>query len=225
MIASIVAALIGGRLLAWPTTARLRRHLAQARRALFHDPLTGLLNRTGFTHAYTAGQHRRQRLTVIVLDLDRFKAVNDTHGHDIGDQLLIAAADRIRSAAQWHGGVAARLSGDEFAVALPVRLGLHRVVERILAVVAIPVTATITDDTTAPHPTVRLTVTASAGIYTTLPDDDLDLALRRADIAMHHAKRSGGDVPVPYQTGMHLPPATDRRGRHLQDRHDGRVLP
>jgi diguanylate cyclase (GGDEF)-like protein len=221
MIASIVAAMLAGRLLAWPSTARLHRRLADALRQLRRDPLTGLLNRTGFTAAYTA--RNTGPVTLVLLDLDGFKTVNDTHGHGVGDQLLLAAADRVHSAATVHSGVAARLSGDEFAVILPDTADVDRAVELILTLLAAPVTATAPHETT--DTTVSLTVTGSAGVYETRPGDDLDVALRRADIALYHAKRTGG-VHAHYQPGMHMPPARARKGPRLRDRHDeGRVRP
>lgn len=221
MIASVLAALAAGRLLAWPTTTRLRRRLTDALWQLRRDPLTGLLNRTGFAEAYAARD--TEPVTVVLLDLDGFKTVNDTHGHGVGDQLLLAAADRIGSGAAVHSGVAARLSGDEFAVILPATADLDRGVELILALLAVPATATAAHEQA--DTTVSLTVTGSAGVYEAQPGDDLDVALRRADIALYHAKRTGG-VHVRYEAGMHMPPASTRRGARLRDRHDeGRMRP
>jgi diguanylate cyclase (GGDEF)-like protein len=211
MIASVLAALAAGRLAAWPTTTRLRRRLAHALWQLRRDPLTGLLSRTGFTEAYTA--RSTEPTTVVLLDLDGFKAVNDTHGHGAGDQLLTTVAERIHSAAVLHAGIAARLSGDEFAAILPTTTDIDRAVDLILALLAAPVTVTI-DDTT-----VTLTVTASAGVCIAAPGDTVDQALRHADIALHHAKTTSG-VCTHYQSGMHMPPAPTRKGPRLRDRRD-----
>jgi diguanylate cyclase (GGDEF)-like protein len=214
MIASILAALFGGRLLAWPTTVRLRRRLAAALWQLRRDPLTGLINRTGFTETFAA---RQTQPVIVLFDLDGFKNVNDRHGHGVGDQLLLASADRIRSAAALHGGLTARLSGDEFAVLLPTDRDLDRGIELILTLLAAPVIATIEDTTVA------VAVTASAGVCAGAAGDTLDLILRRADIAMYHAKRMGG-VHVRYETGMQMPPVRAPLGARLRDRHDkGRV--
>jgi diguanylate cyclase (GGDEF)-like protein len=211
VIASILAALLAGRLLAWPTIARLRCHLDHALSQLRRDPLTGLLNRAGLTQAYAARQ--AQPFTVVLIDLDGFKTVNDNYSHAVGDQLLLAAADRIHSAAALDDAVAARLSGDEFAVILPNATDIERAVELILAVLSAPVTATI-DDTT-----VTVSVTGSAGICSAAPGDAIDEVLRRADIAMYHAKRTGG-LHVSYEPGMHMPATWPRRGPRLRDRHD-----
>ncbi|MFE9428254.1 GGDEF domain-containing protein [Kitasatospora sp. NPDC006697] len=92
----------------------LARRIAAARR----DPLTGLHTRDGFTtRAERIIRSHADRVTVLLIDLDDFKAVNDTHGHAAGDAVLAATADRLRT---WCGsaGLAARLGGDEFAAVI-----------------------------------------------------------------------------------------------------------
>ncbi|MDG4813919.1 GGDEF domain-containing protein, partial [Micromonospora sp. WMMD956] len=116
-IATIVAAILGagvGYLAARPTITRLRAELADAAWQLTHDPLTGLLNRTGLRTIHTAvgASSPPQRLVVMLIDLDRFKEVNDTHGHDAGDDLLVEIADRLAQAVHTYGGTVARLAGD-----------------------------------------------------------------------------------------------------------------
>ncbi|GAA1263622.1 GGDEF domain-containing protein [Kitasatospora nipponensis] len=100
-------------LLGWATHGLwLTRRLATARR----DPLTGLLTRDGFTtRAERLIRHNPGRVTVLLIDLDDFKSINDTHGHPAGDAVLTATARRLTT---WCGtaGLAARLGGDEFAV-------------------------------------------------------------------------------------------------------------
>jgi len=84
-----------------------------------HDDLTGLLNRTAFAEQVEAASGEGdRRLAVVLLDLDRFKEINDTLGHHVGDVLLRSVADRLRSELR-DDGVLARLGGDEFAVLLP----------------------------------------------------------------------------------------------------------
>ncbi|GAA4857166.1 GGDEF domain-containing protein [Kitasatospora terrestris] len=110
-LAPILAA--GVPLLGWTTHGTyLARRLATARR----DPLTGLLTRDGFTtRAERLIRSHPDRTTVLLIDLDDFKTINDTHGHAAGDAVLAATADRLTA---WCGssGLAARLGGDEFAV-------------------------------------------------------------------------------------------------------------
>lgn len=92
-----------------------RRRLGHEART---DALTGLLNRRALMEALRALAREALPMTAIVLDLDRFKAVNDTHGHAVGDLLLRVAAQRIRAALR-AGDIAGRLGGDEFVVILP----------------------------------------------------------------------------------------------------------
>ncbi|MEV6212991.1 GGDEF domain-containing protein [Kitasatospora sp. NPDC051914] len=109
-LAPILAAAVP--LVGWTTHGTwLARRLATARR----DPLTGLLTREGFTtRAERLIRTHPDRATVLLVDLDDFKKVNDTHGHAAGDAVLIATAHRLTA---WCGphGLAARLGGDEFA--------------------------------------------------------------------------------------------------------------
>jgi diguanylate cyclase (GGDEF)-like protein len=147
------------------------------------DPLTGLPNRTLFLRraaTLLADVERRHRPVVLaIVDLDRFKAVNDTLGHQNGDQLLTELAGRL-SAQIRPGDVVARLGGDEFGLILSdvsdTEAGLERlraVIEREVEVSGVP-----------------LSVQASVG-YVVAPDDgvDVDTLLRRADVAMYVAKR------------------------------------
>jgi diguanylate cyclase (GGDEF)-like protein/PAS domain S-box-containing protein len=102
-------------------SARKRRELELERAALV-DPLTGLANRRGFERSLerelaAAGRHGL-RPGLVVIDLDRFKAINDTHGHQVGDRLLVAAADTLLRTVR-ASDIPARVGGDEFAVLLP----------------------------------------------------------------------------------------------------------
>ena len=88
MIATAVVAFLLGRLTARPLIRRLRQALADAAWWLSHDQLTGMLNRTGFYAAHTALAAMSRPVVILLIDLDCFKPVNDTHGHDTGDNLL-----------------------------------------------------------------------------------------------------------------------------------------
>ncbi len=166
-------------------TERLRFE-AELRSLALHDPLTGLANRVLFGDRLEQALHRAQRRptrpAVLFLDLDAFKAVNDTLGHTAGDEVLVEVARRLKDVVR-DEDTAARLGGDEFGVLIEDTRDDEeavRVAERIAQALAAPVL--IGDD--------RLTVAASAGIVRSASrDDDRITLLRNADIAMYEAKR------------------------------------
>jgi diguanylate cyclase (GGDEF)-like protein len=217
VIATAAAAAVACGAATWPIIARLRRQLAQATWQAQHDPLTGLLNRAGLHAAHAACAHRAPVL-VVLLDLDDFKTVNDTHGHDTGDRLLASVGGRLAESAQLAGGVAARLSGDEFAVlAPPPRRGdLADTVEGIVAPLVSPVNVDVDGET------IRLEPLATAGAAAGEPHQTLAVLLRRADIALYHAKRAGRPYAI-YQPGMAMPAPLPRRGDRLRDRRYGQA--
>jgi|GEM_PF-1650470 len=148
-----------------------------------HDALTGLLNRAAFEatlHAALEGP--AAPMSVLFVDLDHFKQVNDTLGHDIGDQLLIEVADRLKRAVR-DGDLVARQGGDEFTVLLR---HVHSsgeaatVAQRILEAVSAPLRLAGR----------QLVVTASIGIAM-FPDDGMDVTTlqKNADLAMYLAKQ------------------------------------
>ncbi|WP_250037988.1 putative bifunctional diguanylate cyclase/phosphodiesterase [Paractinoplanes maris] len=157
-----------------------------------HDGLTGLANRGLFrervAEAVAAGQ-----ATVLLVDLDDFKTVNDSLGHDVGDELLVAVAAMLRTVAGPHG-LPARLGGDEFAVLLtgPDPLG-ETVADRLLGAL---------DEPIGLH---HLLTHASIGIAVATPGVDLDTLLRQADLAMYSAKQRGKGNRVRYHDDMEEP--------------------
>ncbi len=153
-----------------------------------HDLLTGLPNRLFFAdrlrQAQALAKRQQQQCAVLFLDLDRFKIINDTLGHTVGDQLLQEVAKRLRHCVREVDTVA-RLGGDEFAIVL---VNLHNEVEagqiaaKILANLAKPVTID----------THELFITTSIGISLyPLHGDEADLLIKRADVAMYQAKSLG----------------------------------
>jgi diguanylate cyclase (GGDEF)-like protein len=159
------------------------------RHSASHDPLTGLPNRAlllqRLEHAALRGRRSHSHAAVLFVDVDRFKVVNDTHGHQVGDELLVAIARRL-SALVRPGDTLARFSGDEFvflcedmASAADIELLADRV------------------DTAFIDPfllgDVELALTASVGMAFAGPGEEISVRLiANADIAMYQTKRKGG---------------------------------
>jgi diguanylate cyclase (GGDEF)-like protein len=189
--------------LSWVTSevlARLRRSLDAERDLARTDPLTGAPNSRSFGEAAALELERVARLggvfTIAYLDLDHFKLVNDTLGHDTGDRLLrdVAKAFRVRLR---RIDTVARIGGDEFVVLLPAT-------DRKAAMVVLgSVRQAMLSLTEAYGPGVR----ASIGAVTfTEPPDSVDEMLRIADAAMYRAKYAGRDrivsMTMPKDAGM-----------------------
>jgi diguanylate cyclase (GGDEF)-like protein len=174
----------------------LQREIAErtaAERKLFeqahHDPLTGLANRALLMEHLGAAVARSRRraspsFAVMLLDLDRFKYVNDTHGHLAGDQLLVAVADRLRRCLR-EADLAARLGGDEFAVLLDGVADVSdatRSAERIADAISMPVII----EGRPLHATASIGIAMRSADHTRAED-----LLRDADAAMYRAKELG----------------------------------
>ena len=162
----------------------------------FHDPLTGLANRALFrdrvSHALALSQRRGHPITVLFLDLDDFKTVNDSLGHAEGDRLLIAAAERFLACAR-SADTVARLGGDEFAILIEGADGREGLPERLGAAMAHPFSLSGN----------QLRVTVSIGVASSSPDDTSDDVLRNADVAMYAAKRRGKGRSATFESRMY----------------------
>jgi diguanylate cyclase (GGDEF)-like protein len=152
-----------------------------------HDPLTGLANRTLFvdrlTHALTprSGRPASGDVGVMYLDLDSFKAINDTYGHDAGDEVLLTTAHRLRDQVRPQDTVA-RLGGDEFAVTAP------RISAEALAALAQRISAALNGaQLVHAH---SLVIAASIGTHLATQGETAEDALRLADRAMYTVKRT-----------------------------------
>ncbi|WP_432502844.1 putative bifunctional diguanylate cyclase/phosphodiesterase [Kineococcus arenarius] len=183
---ALVAALC---LLRAAAALRASEHLAE------HDPLTDLANRRGLARAHAEPPGPGGR-SLLLLDLDDFKQVNDTHGHDVGDALLLQVRDRLVGAVREvcaGTGVVARLGGDEFVVLAPAACA-GEVAGRVLRALEAPVVVrglvlragasvgVAREDAAAPVPLVEL--------------------LTRADVAMYAAKSAGGGRAVDFHPAM-----------------------
>jgi diguanylate cyclase (GGDEF)-like protein len=151
------------------------------------DPLTGLPNRRAFAAALDGAMHKAAQsgdpLAIAVLDVDHFKTVNDIHGHDEGDRVLVALADMLKSQAAGRG-LAARHGGEEFVILMPgatleeARLQCEFVRQSVgLLPMGLPVTISI-------------------GVAARQREDSAEAMFRRADQALYDAKRSGRDRVV-----------------------------
>ncbi len=168
----------------------VRRHAVSDRAAQYrstHDELTGLPNRSLLqtqTGEHLAAGQAPGKLSLLFLDLDGFKFVNDSYGHSVGDELLIAAAQRLTGILR-SADIIARYGGDEFVVATHLeRAGAEGLADRILTVLSEPFTLSVG----------RVFVSASIGIArtgTTPHAGDVEGLIREADAAMYHAKARG----------------------------------
>ncbi len=173
-----------------------RRLEEQLTHQAFHDPLTGLANRALFrdrvSHALALAQRRGTPVTVLFLDLDDFKTVNDSLGHGEGDRLLISVSERFLACARTADTVA-RLGGDEFAILIEGADGREGLPERLAAAMSHPFTLSGN----------QVRVTASIGVASASTDDSADDLLRNADMAMYAAKRQGKARAETYESKMY----------------------
>ncbi len=179
------------------TLTELHTLKEQLRHRAEHDTLTGLANRALFSQRVSDAVNAELRpdsVAVLYLDLDDFKSINDTFGHEAGDELLIEVSERLRKCLR-PGDLAARLGGDEFAVILtdvsdpeqPIR-----VAERILDACRAPIRIADRD----------IVVRTSIGVALSGGISASDL-IRNADVAMYRAKHSSKGRYALYEPGMH----------------------
>ena len=180
-------------------TQELRQALAQLKDAheklqdsSRRDALTGLYNRSyfheGFDGLLAACRDERRPLSLLMVDLDHFKSINDHHGHLVGDECLRWAARRIGRTLRPHDALLARFGGEEFVVVLPG----HDL--RSAVAVAEDVRRALVSEPCESQG-LRVHVSASIGVHTVAPDaiDDMDDALETADKALYAAKANGRD--------------------------------
>lgn len=188
--------------------SHIKAHEAELSRIAHYDALTGIPNRIlladRMKQAIAQTARERQMLAVCYLDLDGFKQINDTLGHDAGDHVLIEVARRIGNTIR-GGDTVARLGGDEFVVLLQ---GLEQgkeyvaTLERMLISIALPISIK--------GKSISLSASVGVSLYP-LDNQDPDMLLRHADHAMYVAKQSG-------KNRFHIyDPEMDRRAR---DQHD-----
>ena len=155
------------------------------------DGLTGVYNRSHFHDAFErmllACNRERHSLSLLMVDLDYFKAINDEHGHLVGDDVLRTAARRIAQALRPHDALLARFGGEEFVIVLP-GTELHEAVA-----VAEDVRQALSAEACESQHGPRVRISGSVGVHCVVPGtvDDIDDALRVADQALYAAKANG----------------------------------
>lgn len=189
---------------------RMARLTSEQDRVASTDPLTGLANRESLRNevseqvlvcrSQSASDGTNRRFALLVLDLDRFKYVNDALGHGVGDRLLVEIAHRLNHAVR-DGDLVARLGGDEFAVVVP-EIGTaeeaRRTAANIAAVLSVPV---VLDG-------LSLDVGGSIGIAMyPAHGEDFATLMRHADVAMYDAKNRGDAVAIYAPEADHNSPA------------------
>jgi diguanylate cyclase (GGDEF)-like protein len=192
------------------TTQQLQRNGLKLQHLARHDALTGLPNRVAFRDdiaGFLRRMRRGQSLAVLYLDLDRFKMVNDTLGHPVGDQLLNEVADRLRSVVREVDTIT-RLGGDEFAIA-------QSGVEQPCSADALA--QRLIEKLSQPYVIGGQVVVVGASVGITLADHndlDIDQLLRRADMALYAAKRDGRETWRWFEPAMDME-AQAKRGLEM----------
>lgn len=177
----------------------LLRVMAETQLQASTDTLTGLLNRRSFSEKVSSVPNQLYPMAVVMADLDHFKTLNDTYGHETGDRALRLFARVLRDSVR-SNDLVSRYGGEEFALAFPgcstehAAIALEGVRSRLDAAVTVGGLPEFT---------------ASFGISTVEPGEDLETALRRADDALMTAKRRGRDQLVLHDNLLHVPPESE----------------
>lgn len=187
LIAMIVPSVVLKRMVSntQKTHRRLLRLQVQTERLANNDSLTGLTNRRVFMDVLREQLARHKPLAIMLIDLDHFKAINDEHGHSVGDATLVEAARRLQGIANQHEGVAVRLGGDEFCLLLMGQKDqseLTQIAQMTIALLGAPM----------PEVPIPAQLGATVGVARSWIDSqDSSMLLHYADAAMYRGKHSG----------------------------------
>lgn len=180
-------------------TRELQKLADEFRYRALHDPLTGLPNRAllneEFNRAAAHAKRAGKQFAVLLLDLDNFKGINDSHGHDVGDELLKLAAARIRGALRGED-IVCRVGGDEFIVLVESVQGLQQI-----ETIAQGLLQALQGEMQAANRALNIGVSIGASIYPQ-HGQDLDELKRNADVAMYCAKEAGKNRLMIYEPVM-----------------------
>jgi diguanylate cyclase (GGDEF)-like protein len=189
LVTATTAAAVVGNVRLRRTLAMVRDQLGEARFRASHDVLTGLANRRGIEACLADRMASGQSWALILVDLDGFKAVNDTHTHAAGDLVLAETARRLLTVVDPDADLVGRLGGDEFVILAECP------VEPISMMLARDAVSVLREPFTVDGG-VRVEVTGSVGLVQALPGDDPRAVMRSADAAMFRAKAAGGNTAV-----------------------------
>ena len=159
-------------------------------RLLRIDPLSGALNRRGLAEEVDAALSTGKALSVVMFDIDRFKAINDARGHEAGDSVIVAVAARLNAFCAVNGGLIGRWGGDEFCAIfrgadLETATATAERARAAVAGLAVPVKGG------------QIAITVSAGVACrTARDSEPEDLMRRADLCLYRAKAAGRDQVV-----------------------------
>ena len=188
-----------GAVLTYEDVSKARQAQREIVHLAYHDPLTGLANRRSLQERMVLGFSTQRRFALLLLDLDRFKFVNDTFGHGVGDRLLQHVARRLGAFAGDRVFVA-RVGGDEMALMVDGDADL-----------ALPLAQRVIAEIERPYSFDDFTVVIGCSIGLCCSDDaaDADQLMQQSDLALYEAKRQGRGQAVCYRPGM-IEAVTDR---------------
>lgn len=174
----------------------LKVDFQKAQHASMTDGLTGVYNRLAFDTQMTALLDRQAVtglvFSLLLIDIDDFKRINDTYGHQVGDRVILAVAQQCKTAVR-RDDMVARYGGEEFAVLLP-GASLRHALKKARALCKAIASARYTLDAEKPHTTLSFTI--SIGVSACQADDTVTSVIERADKALYEAKRSGKNRAV-----------------------------
>jgi diguanylate cyclase (GGDEF)-like protein len=215
-LVTTMAAAVVGNLRLRRTLSTTRDQLGEARFRASHDPLTGLANRRGVEAALSDRMTSGDSWALILVDLDGFKPVNDSHGHAAGDLVLEQTARRLATVVDPAADLVGRWGGDEFVILAGSPIGA---ISMMLARDA----ATVLREPFTVDNGVRVELTASVGLVQVFPGDDPRIVKKSADLALYRAKAAGGNTAREYGPSEPKPVIDERPQQRIRDSHPHRV--
>jgi diguanylate cyclase (GGDEF)-like protein len=216
LVTATTAATVVGNLRLRRALSATRDQLGEARFRASHDALTGLANRRGVEADLADRMTSGDSWVLILVDLDGFKPVNDTHGHAAGDLVLVETARRLSTVVDPAADLVGRWGGDEFVILAGSPIGA---ISMMLARDA----ATVLREPFTVDGDVRVEVTASVGLVQVFRGDDPRIVKKSADIALYRAKAAGGDTVREYGPSEPKPVVDERPQQRVRDSHPHRV--